>query len=361
MLLRDILKKENNNLGIFRVVAAYMVIYGHAYALSPSDGQVDFIGRMLVFDYSGSLAVKIFFFLSGLVVTNSLLDKGSLIQFTIARFFRIWPALFLVLFASSFVLGPIFSNQPIDQYFSSEQVYGYMYENSLMSIKFELPGVFSDNTLKTVNGPLWTLPYEVFAYLLLAAMFMIRLFESKILATLCFLAVLLDPLLDNKLLFTWLAKNHEVIFLAPCFAFGSCIALWKDSIRVDIFVCIGSWILFFLFEASSYNFYLFYFAVFLSILYISSQKFFIKLKPSADISYGIYLWGWPVQQIVASHFVDYGVTFNQIMSLLIVTPVGFASWYLVERKCIHFGSGLWSRIEVSSFYESLGAKNAGRC
>ncbi|WP_370600237.1 acyltransferase family protein [Pseudomonas nitroreducens] len=75
MLLSNVLRKENNNLDIFRVVAAVMVIYGHAYALLPVEGQRDIVGKLLVFDYSGSLAVKIFFFLSGLVVTNSLIEK----------------------------------------------------------------------------------------------------------------------------------------------------------------------------------------------------------------------------------------------------------------------------------------------
>jgi peptidoglycan/LPS O-acetylase OafA/YrhL len=94
MLLQEILRKENNNLDIFRVIAAMMVIYGHAYAILPSSGPGDILTGLLGFDYSGSLAVKIFFFLSGLVVTNSLLTKRNLLQFLIARFLEYgqpWP------------------------------------------------------------------------------------------------------------------------------------------------------------------------------------------------------------------------------------------------------------------------------
>ncbi len=108
MLLSNVLRKENNNLDIFRVVAAAMVIYGHAYAIVPAEGKQDFIGALLGFDYSGSLAVKIFFFLSGLVVTNSLIEKKDLPQFVISRFFRIWPGLVAVLAAWAFVFGPVF-------------------------------------------------------------------------------------------------------------------------------------------------------------------------------------------------------------------------------------------------------------
>jgi surface polysaccharide O-acyltransferase-like enzyme len=75
MLLNKVLQKENNNLDVFRVIAAVMVIYGHANAFLPGEGRGDIVARFLPFDYSGSLAVKLFFFLSGLVVTNSLIEK----------------------------------------------------------------------------------------------------------------------------------------------------------------------------------------------------------------------------------------------------------------------------------------------
>ena len=62
MKLSELLKKENNNLDVFRLVAACMVIYGHAYAVVPQAGHVDVVARLLGHDYSGSLAVKIFSF-----------------------------------------------------------------------------------------------------------------------------------------------------------------------------------------------------------------------------------------------------------------------------------------------------------
>ena len=54
------------------IAPAAMVIYGHAYALLPTEGSIDPIGKLLGFDYSGSLAVKIFFFLSGYLITTLL-------------------------------------------------------------------------------------------------------------------------------------------------------------------------------------------------------------------------------------------------------------------------------------------------
>ena len=64
MRLSDLLQRDNNNLDIFRLIAAALVIYGHAYAIAPQEGHSDVLARLLGYDYSGSLAVKLFFFLS---------------------------------------------------------------------------------------------------------------------------------------------------------------------------------------------------------------------------------------------------------------------------------------------------------
>ncbi len=75
MTLSQCLTRRNNNFDLLRLIAACAVIVGHAHALVPNDASPDAVLSLLGFDYSGSLAVKFFFFLSGLVVTNSLIEK----------------------------------------------------------------------------------------------------------------------------------------------------------------------------------------------------------------------------------------------------------------------------------------------
>ncbi|MBP8198428.1 MAG: acyltransferase [Chromatiaceae bacterium] len=346
MLLQDILNKEKNNLDIFRVMAAMMVIYGHAYAILPSSGPGDLLGGFIGFDYSGSLAVKIFFFLSGLVVTNSLLTKRSLIQFLIARFFRIWPALAFTLLVSAFLLGPLLSKQSATEYFSNKKVFAYVYKGLSMNIKYELPGVFEDNAFQAINGSLWSIPHEVFAYLTLAALFIPGLLKPRfrLLTIPFFILILIDPLLENPVLFTWLPPNPEIRLLAPCFAFGALLAIWKDKVDIGWAPCLAAWIAFFVLKQSCCNFYIFYLALFMSIIHLSSQDVLVRLKPTADISYGIYLWGWPVQQILVLFFVDYGIRFNQISAIFISVIMGFLSWYLIEKRSIQYGSHLARKI-----------------
>jgi peptidoglycan/LPS O-acetylase OafA/YrhL len=78
MFLDRLLLAQNNNLNFFRLVAALLVIYGHAPLFVPNQAATDVIYDALQFDYSGSLAVKFFFMLSGLLVTRSLLLRPAI-------------------------------------------------------------------------------------------------------------------------------------------------------------------------------------------------------------------------------------------------------------------------------------------
>ncbi len=78
MQLNHLLQTRQNNLDLFRTLAALLVIYGHAPAFINNEQPYDFIAAWLEFDYSGSLAVKFFFLLSGLLVTHSLIVKPDI-------------------------------------------------------------------------------------------------------------------------------------------------------------------------------------------------------------------------------------------------------------------------------------------
>jgi peptidoglycan/LPS O-acetylase OafA/YrhL len=121
MTLAGALKRENNNFDLLRLIAACLVIVGHAYALVPDESSRDLVLTWLNFDYSGSLAVKFFFFISGLVVTNSLLEKPSLGAFAQARLFRLMPAMIVCVLLTAFVLGPAVTSLPLAEYFSDRR------------------------------------------------------------------------------------------------------------------------------------------------------------------------------------------------------------------------------------------------
>jgi peptidoglycan/LPS O-acetylase OafA/YrhL len=338
MKLSSLLTRENNNLDLFRLLAAAMVIYSHAHALVPHAERQDFVERILGFDNGGALAVKVFFFLSGLVVTNSLLQKRNVIDYVVARAFRVWPGLIFVVLLTAVFLGPLVTDLSLREYFSSPQAYFYVMENIRLHTVYGLPGVFlSHPQAFVVNGALWTLPHEVGAYLVLLALFVLGVFKSRLLLLLIVLVLVVDPLTGNKLLFTWRPQNATVDLLAPCFAMGALMATFKEDIDLTIGSAVGFLVLHLLFKSSVYGPYLFYASLFSLILYLSAQSWVMKFKPGADLSYGVYLWGYPIQQTVVHYFPGEGLVFNQIVSLVLAVGFGWLSWHCVEKRGIHFG------------------------
>lgn len=345
MFLDSALQKNNNNLDVFRVIAASMVIYGHAYALLPAAGGQDFLLKIIGFDYSGSLAVKIFFFLSGLVVTNSLISSNDAVRFVISRFFRIWPALLITLGVSAFVIGPVVSSLSAHDYFSNPAVMDYFVQSAKMNIRFELPGVFQGRKYASINGSLWTIPFEVFAYVVLLGAFMSGGMRLKKVAFAIVAIIIVEPVLSEKIIFTWVSRDPEVSMLAPSFASGALLAIFRESVKIDLKIFVGLWVVFYVFKGSVYGFYYFYGAVFYSIIYLATLPLVVRLKPSSDISYGVYLWGWPVQQLMVTFFPDSGVVVNQVSSIAVSAILGWLSWNVIEKRFIAIGSKLGEKVK----------------
>lgn len=115
--LSELLQRDNNNLDLIRILAASLVIYGHSFVLVPHGSSSDVVLSFLGFDYAGSLAVKIFFFISGVVVTNSLLNSKNVGAMFSARIYRIFPALIVTTTIVTFVISPFFKEDFSISYF----------------------------------------------------------------------------------------------------------------------------------------------------------------------------------------------------------------------------------------------------
>ena len=347
MLLAQVLKRDSNNLDLVRLIAACLVIYGHANAfLPPERAGSDWVAGLLGFDYSGSLAVKVFFFLSGLVVTNSLLEKRSLLQFAIARVLRIWPALIAVLLVCALIIGPLVTSLPLREYFLDPQTRAYVWGGLRMHVAFVLPGVFDGHVTNAVNGSLWSIPHEVNAYWVLAGAFALGLQRFRWLAVAVTIFIIIDPLLPQRLLFSWRTPNAAIDALAPCFAAGALMALFKDHIRISTNMVFGCLVLFFAFKQAPYAHYLFYAALFFGLLYVFSRPLLVAWRPSVDVSYGVYLWGWPIQQLLSHVVPDMGVQWHRLYAIVMACGMGWVSWHLLEKHFVLLGHQCYERLKT---------------
>lgn len=338
MFLSQLLDPKSNNLGFFRVVAALMVIYGHAPAFVAHEQRFDVVAELLGFDYAGSLAVKFFFLLSGLLITNSLIAQPALGGFLIKRAARIFPGLLVCLCVTVFFVGPLFTSLEIAAYFRHSQTWQYLLHNILLyPMQWYLPGVFNEGMSSVVNGSLWTLPLEVICYLSAALFYYAILMHRRGIACVILIGIIAVIFCGTSLWPIGILKFKESLLLGGCFCIGSLTAILQRHLILGIKGVMVGMVAAFLLWQTPLQQVAFYGLLFYTCLYLSGTSFFTRfLQLPGDPSYGIYIYGFVIQQCIANTFPTQGILSHQITAAIIATAAGYLSWYVVEKPVLSF-------------------------
>jgi len=313
-----------------------MVVWGHSAGVKG-----DFF-YAVTGHHMAAVAVKCFFFLSGLLVTNSILANQSPLKFAINRFFRIWPGLLCVLIVTAFIIGPIFTTLPVSEYFGTGEPLRYIYRMITLQSwgtqslgYYNLPGLFNG----LVNPPLWTIAPEVFSYCVLLAAFLVAGGNRLLLlagASLC----IADAFLPQHIIFYWLPSASEDFGLLPfSFAAGVAIACLKDRLKFDLYVVGGTWALYFLLfrQPSAFNAIAFHAALFSTMIWFATLSQIAAIKLPGDASYGVYLYGFLIQNMLASVLDSHILPAFPLLCLTLTILAGYLSWVAVERRAIEIG------------------------
>lgn len=337
--LEETLRRQNNNADLFRLLAACAVIWGHAYAIAPRPGRVEPIGAMLGFDYSGSLAVKFFFFLSGILIADSWIRSPDSLRFVLARAFRIFPALFVNKAICIFIVGAAFTTIPLQEYFSNTWMYYHIlhYPHG----DYVLPGVFSNHASASVNGALWTIRYELLMYALVLAAGLCGLFRHRALCGIALGTVIVAFSVRPEWVGVFgLGNENNGGQLVAIFCAGSLLALYKDKISIGPST-VGGLVLFaWLLRSGPLFPYAFCAAFLASALWLMTTPIANRLRLPGDFSYGVYIFGWPIQQAMVELFPHSSPHTNQLLSIPAAIVIGAASWYCIEEPCMKIGRGL---------------------
>jgi peptidoglycan/LPS O-acetylase OafA/YrhL len=325
-----------DNFLLLRFVAAVLVMYGHSYAFAGTH-HGDFLSRLNWGNgiYTGSVAVDMFFAISGLLVTGSYLKRANLEAFIKARALRILPAYLCCIVLSALVLGALYTELPLGQYWSSPATWHYIYANSWLGLPLEwkLPGVFTNNFLKeTVNGSIWTLPAEVRMYAWVAILGLFGVLQRRWLANAAFAVLLLvgwraPDQLPLVLSSDWVRPAG--FFLAGAFCYVNRNQIPVNTPLLMIFVVLA-------FSTHGMSAFALTFGAALTysclwLAYIPDFHFFNRF---GDYSYGAYLWGFPVQQAVAASIGHTKAWVNCAISLVIVLAIAAVSWHWMEKPAL---------------------------
>lgn len=317
-----------NNFDILRITLSLVVFYMHMGNLA----NIELLSKL-----PGGLAVKCFFVVSGYLIVKSYLRNGNIQTYSKARFLRVYPLYFIVV-SLCFLLGYLNYSYSFYEYLN-EGALKYLLSNYFLSnfLAPSLPDMFVHNTHTAVNGALWTIKVEVMFYIsvpLIYGYLNKYVGNKKITVIIAILSTIFYYLLSyliEKYSFPH-SLNNQLPSLMVFFMVGSLFNFVNVSfLKVRHLLLVIP--LLFLFK----DVYLLYAILVGAFVYIVANVVKpIKVSNKiGDLSYGIYIWHFPVLQF----FVMYGFFSNIYVGFIgastVVLLMAFGSWHLVESKLIH--------------------------
>jgi peptidoglycan/LPS O-acetylase OafA/YrhL len=335
---------RDNNFDLIRHIAAIGVLISHAFPLALGRDHPDPLQGPLNGVTIGSLCVAAFFAISGFLVTASwqrFETRGGCRGFLVARSLRIFPGLAMAaLFTVA--LGSMLTTAPVMTYLRGATEY-VLRTVMLVSVAQRLPGVFETNPMdSTVNGSLWTLFYELTLYVGVAVAGLCALLPRKRLALLILPLLLALYVISSQSHIS--DRIHSISLLGIPFGVGMLAWLWRNEIRFNAAWVLISWLLAWVCLDSAISEPVLYVAVAISSLYLGTLREFPVRWPSrwGDMSYGIYIYAFPVQQTAAS----FGVR-DPLLGILVALPVTLIlaalSWRFVENPALSLKRALAAR------------------
>jgi peptidoglycan/LPS O-acetylase OafA/YrhL len=299
---------------------------------------------------------------------GSALRIGSLKTFITFRVLRILPALATEITLSALVLGPLLTEGSLSAYYSDTRFYFY-FGSLIGRVRYILPNLFMSNPVpEVVNGALWTVGPEILCYVGMAVLLITGLYK-KILGLLCtivlFVAVCLisdwmappvihEVLPTKALILGFLAGTllyhlrHYVTysiplaFLAATLAAAAILLATKNAhVTPLIYVAVSL---------------LAYVVVTIGLSDLPKLPFFHR----GDYSYGIYIYGFPIQQSI-THFLpgyrEWWINFSLALPLTLVFAV--LSWTYVEKPVLGLRKKILARRDDGQRPSALSIRRRG--
>lgn len=333
---------RDNNFNLLRFVAATLVLVSHSYALCTGSAAAEPFRQSLGISLGG-LAVDIFFAASGFLVTGSLLARRRLADFVASRFLRIYPGLWLALLLTIVFVCWQVTELSAREFLVEPQTWKHLFKNAVMlsGVDYRLPGAFlHDPWPEAVNGSLWTLPYELRMYLLLAGLWLVaqclRVDTTRWVSRVCVLLGALGLALGAY--FTITGTESKLILLGGMFFSGAALRVLQDRVplsgRLALMLAVA------LFVAAFWGPRAFGLVYRLALPYLVLWCAYVpdglirRFNVFGDYSYGIYIYAFPIQQALIGYW--RGISPNEltVMAFGCVLPLAVLSWHFVEKRAL---------------------------
>ena len=351
---------RNNNIGLLRLLAASMVIISHSSELIDGDRSRELLTRIFGTLSFGGFGVDIFFLISGYLITKSYLSSGNL-YYLIKRVNRIYPGFLVAYFITIFVVAPLAGIKLMS--LTSADWWDTIFRAFRVSMP-PLEGGFPTEHFHLLNGSLWTISYEFRCYLFVMLIGAIGIYKRRTV----FLA--LPPVFLGLYIFFFnevqlASSTNSVVQLLIgdfdsffrfmfVFACGASFYLFEDKIKYTGIAAIVSTLglIACMFSAKLAEPALCTLGAY-SLFYLAFKAKHVNINNSYDISYGVYLYAWPIAALTILYHPAITPVYLFCFTLILSLIAGTISWFLVEKPATSLLRHLPSKLKTRPVFSPL--------
>ena len=333
------LEPDRNSFGVLRLAMAIAVLVSHSFYLASGQTEAEPLYAWTGYTL-GQHGVQVFFVLSGLLVTQSLMKSGSVLDYGLARALRIFPALIVCVGVTAFVLGPLATVLNLRGYFADPGLFAYLLKTVfLVTGSAPLPGLFDTHPLPgIVNSSLWTLKYEVLCYIGLAVLgsLAIRTGLSREIGVAIAGFAVGAILVARPELATSNTPTGTIYYFAVFFGAGVLAYAMRCVLPVTLLILAPLAVLMVAAIGTHWSEVTMALALGYGAIWAASFKMgpLRAFTNEQDYSYGVYIYGVPATQLLIQFVPGLAVGPLILLTIAIVLPLALLSWELIERPML---------------------------
>lgn len=318
---------KTNNFLYVRLLASTMVVAGHSLGLSKEyTKEAMSYFSILGFPIHG-LGVLIFFTLSGYLITASIYNSKSIIDYSASRILRIFPALIVCVSITALILGPLMTAFPLSEYLSSPGTWNYIITNSSLSTAiFFLPGIEH-----SINGSLWTIPIEGRLYVIVGILGLLSIVKSRV-AFIAAMVAILYAITEN--LSDQIPGSKDNINIVMCFFIGSAFYTLRSHVFISPYIAAALALSCILLDGTVIGKPVLFITTAYLVLLVGYSKKIPKPKIISDYSYGIYLYSFVIQTTIVYYIPEISAITLALLSIPLSWIAGATSWKMVEKPML---------------------------
>ena len=340
---------QKNNFGFLRLLFAILVIFSHAPEAIDGNRERDLMISVFGTMSLGDLAVDGFFLISGYLILMSYQKSDSFKTYLKKRISRIYPGFILAYLFCLLCVIPLAQSV---QFLLSFDLW-FWFKSTFRMLTLQEPwveGIF--NTPEPyLNSPMYTIKYEFLCYLVLPMFsyffknnLRLYLYLFLITSSLFLLSYSLNiniatprPLILESNTFLrffsaflmgnifYLARNR-IVYEAKYTILSALILLallFINQLAHVALIILGAYLMF--------NFALNF-----------DNQFLGNIGIKTDLSYGIYLYAWPIQNLIVQNNPTLSPLALSFMVLTIATILALISWNFIEKPFIRMKTSVKS-------------------